>query len=107
MNTKGKHLEHRRTAKTLETLRERVGLEVTLHGLRSTAITYWTTVRGMPSKLAQMMFGHENLATTEGYMRPKTTQLGEWMLQNQVEASSKETTSADELLLLQLLSKRL
>lgn len=53
----------------IQSLRARAKLDITLHGLRRSAVTRWINLWGLTLPEAQLMAGHEDIETTMKYCR--------------------------------------
>ena len=54
------------------------GIEITPHGLRRTCATMLEN-RGMPLSMVQMMLGHEDIKTTQGYIMSDKKKMLDWL----------------------------
>ena len=61
-----------------ERLARRAQVDITPHGLRRSCATFMSN-RGMPPALIQLMLGHNDLKTTQGYLMHTEKELIAWM----------------------------
>ena len=99
----GKPVTYNAMRIAISRLRAKLGFDITLHGLRRTAATVWTSEMNMPIPYAQRLLGHADQATTSGYILPDETAAIEFM--NNHNAESGKPKDDNDNLLMQLLSQ--
>lgn len=106
-NKKGAPLTYNQLRITMGRMRQRVGFDITLHGLRRTFATENVNHGGMPLPFAQVALGHSDIKTTMGYVKTNENDAVNWLATSGCTQAKPTTQSTDELLLALLTKKAL